>query len=65
MCEHTRLVRVEKNNGIQETLVSDVSMILGNCLDCGTTLTIAYKEGDKEAPIGTDRYEELRKKVMQ
>jgi len=38
MCNHNRLQRVNRNNGIQETGVEGYELILYNCLDCHTTL---------------------------
>ena len=54
MCNHSDLVRVEKNRGLQETHDKNVQMILGNCPLCGSTLVwgwcvngVEYRGNDK------------------
>lgn len=37
-CKHKRVERIKLNAGIQETHDSRRQLILGNCLDCGTSL---------------------------
>lgn len=55
MCNHSELIRVEKNRGIQETHDKNVQMILGNCMKCGSTLVwgwcvngVEYQGNDRE-----------------
>ena len=47
-CPHTRIERVKKNNGIQNTVDPNMQLIFGNCLKCGTTLTIGKIVNGKE-----------------
>ena len=47
-CLHTRIERVKKNNGIQNTVDPNMQFIFGNCLKCGTTLTIGKIVNGKE-----------------
>ena len=37
MCQHPKLIRVKKNNGIQPTDDPNIQMVLGNCPVCKTT----------------------------
>ena len=48
MCQHFKVERLKKNNGIQNTLDSQRQLILGNCLECGTTITIGIIKNGKE-----------------
>ena len=42
-CPHRKMERKPVGRDLQETLHPDVYMIFGDCVECGTTLTIGYR----------------------
>jgi len=50
MCNHSRLERVKKNNGIQGTGIEGYDLIMYNCVDCHSTLTPYVRIHGEEIP---------------
>jgi len=48
MCQHPKLERVKKLNGIQPSHNPNKQMILGNCTVCHTTLVMGWVIDDVE-----------------
>lgn len=63
-CLHKRIERVKKDNGIQETDDPAVKLIPGNCLDCGTTVTMG-KIVSGQTFWGEDHEDQLRKSACE